>query len=179
MGALGALPVLAAAWFLGPRWTLAITVLALWFRTLAFMLGDLSAVTYASQCIVVVVVALAGSVAAISVTRAAVARAALRDVDELRRAEAAVAAALAEAEAASHAKSEYLSRVSHELRTPLTVILGFAGLLEMEDPRPDQQASIAMVLKAADHLLRMIDELLAISRIEFRTRGALPRARGG
>ena len=77
-----------------------------------------------------------------------------------------MADALAEAEAASAAKSEYLSRVSHELRTPLTVILGFAGLLEMEDPRPDQQASIAMVLKAADHLLRMIDELLAISRIE-------------
>jgi signal transduction histidine kinase/ActR/RegA family two-component response regulator len=166
VGALGALPVLVAAWFLSVRWTLSITVLALFFRVLAFMLGDLSAVTFASQGITVVLVALAGSVAATSVTRSAVARAALGDVEELRRAEAAVAAALAEAEAASHAKSEYLSRVSHELRTPLTVILGFAGLLEMEDPRPDQQASIAMVLKAADHLLTMIDELLAISRIE-------------
>ncbi len=166
VGALGALPVLVGAWFLSRRWTLVITVLALLLRLLALVLGDITAVTFASQTIVLAVVALAGSVASTSVTRAATAQAALRDIEKLQRAEAAVAEALAEAEAASHAKSEYLSRVSHELRTPLTVILGFAGLLEMEDPRPEQQASIAMVLKAADHLLRMIDELLAISRIE-------------
>ncbi len=166
VGALAALPVLVAAWLLSPWWALAITAAALLFRVLALVLGDLTPVTFGSQSLVLVVVALAGAVAATSLTRAAVARAALSDMDELRRAEAAVAAALDEAEAASQAKSEYLSRVSHELRTPLTVILGFAGLLEMEDPRPDQQASIAMVLKAADHLLRMIDELLAISRIE-------------
>ncbi len=166
VGALGAIPVLVAAWFLAPRWALAITVLALLLRLLALVLGDLTPVTFGSQSVVLVVVALAGSVASSSVRRGAIARAALGDMDELRRAEAAVATALAEAEAASQAKSEYLSRVSHELRTPLTVILGFAGLLEMEDPRPDQQASIAMVLKAADHLLRMIDELLAISKIE-------------
>ncbi len=166
VGALGALPVLVGAWFLSRRWTFCVTVLALLFRVLALVLGDVTAVTFGSQCLVLVVVALAGSVASTSVTRAALARTALTDVEELRRAEAAVAAALAEAEAASQAKSEYLSRVSHELRTPLTVILGFAGLLEMEDPRPEQQASIAMILKASDHLLRMIDELLAISRIE-------------
>jgi signal transduction histidine kinase/ActR/RegA family two-component response regulator len=166
VGALGALPVLVGAWFLSRRWTLAITVLGLLLRVLALALGDITAVTFMSQSIVLVLVALAGSVASTSVTRAAITSAALGDINELRRAEAAVAAALAEAEAASQAKSEYLSRVSHELRTPLTVILGFAGLLEMEEPRPDQEASIAMVLKAADHLLRMIDELLAISRIE-------------
>jgi signal transduction histidine kinase len=166
VGALGALPVLVGAWFLSLRWTLAITVLGLLLRVLALVLGDITAVTFGSQTIVLVTVALAGSVASTSVTRAALGRAALIDVDKLRRAEAAVTAALAEAEAASQAKSEYLSRVSHELRTPLTVILGFVGLLEMEGPRPDQQASIATVLKAANHLLRMIDELLAISRIE-------------
>jgi PAS domain S-box-containing protein len=90
----------------------------------------------------------------------------VRDISERRGAETALAAALAEAEAASRAKSEYLSRVSHELRTPLTVIVGFAGLLEMEDPRPDQEASIAMVLQGGDQLLRMIDDLLEISRVE-------------
>lgn len=166
VGALSAVPVLVGAWFLSWPLTLAITALALVFRLVALLLGDITAVTFASQSVVLVVVALAGSVAATSVRRADAARAALNHVDELRRAEAAVAAALAEAEAASQAKSEYLSRVSHELRTPLTVILGFAGLLELEDPRPEQKAPISMVLKAADHLLRMIDELLAISRIE-------------
>ncbi len=166
VGALGALPVLVGSWFLSRGWTLAITILALLFRVLALVLGDITVVTFGSQSIVLVVVALAGSVASTSVKRAALARTALTDMEELRHAEAAVAAALAEAEAASVAKSEYLSRVSHELRTPLTVILGFAGLLELEDPRPEQQASISMILKASDHLLRMIDELLAISRIE-------------
>jgi signal transduction histidine kinase/ActR/RegA family two-component response regulator len=166
VGALGAVPVLLGAWFLSRPWTVAITALAIGFRVLALLLGDLTPITFISQSLVLIVVALAGSVAATSVARAAVARAALSDVDELRRAEAAVAAALAEAEAASQAKSEYLSRVSHELRTPLTVILGFAGLLELEDPRPEQQAPISTILKAADHLLRMIDELLAMSRIE-------------
>ena len=90
----------------------------------------------------------------------------VRDVSERRRAEEAVASALAAAEAASQAKTEYLSRMSHELRTPLTAIIGFAGLLEMEDPRPDQLTGLETIIKAGDHLLAMIDDLLEISTIE-------------
>lgn len=90
----------------------------------------------------------------------------LRDISERRQAEETVANALAEAQAASEAKTEYLSRMSHELRTPLTAIIGFAGLLEMEHPRPEQVVGIETILKAGDHLLAMIDELLEISRIE-------------
>ena len=77
VGALGALPVLVGAWFLPRRWTLAVTVLALLFRLLALVLGDITTVTFGSQSLVLVMVALAGSVASTSVTRAAIAQAAL------------------------------------------------------------------------------------------------------
>jgi PAS domain S-box-containing protein len=90
----------------------------------------------------------------------------VRDISERRRAEEAIEDALAQARTASEAKTEYLSRMSHELRTPLTAIIGFAGLLEMEHPRPSQVPAIDTILKAGDHLLAMIDELLEISRIE-------------
>jgi PAS domain S-box-containing protein len=90
----------------------------------------------------------------------------VRDISERRRSEEAVAHALAAAEAASEAKTEFLSRMSHELRTPLTAIIGFAGLLEMEQPRADQATAIQTILVAGDHLLAMIDQLLQISAIE-------------
>jgi len=81
---------------------------------------------------------------------------------ELRQAQAA-------AEAASAAKSEFLSSMSHELRTPLNAILGFAQLLE-RDKKPaltDRQLGmLEHVMKGGEHLLRLIDEVLDLSRIE-------------
>ena len=69
------------------------------------------------------------------------------------------------AEAASKAKSEYLSRMSHELRTPMTAILGYAELLEMEARQEDRDA-VDAILKAGGHLLSLINDALDISRIE-------------
>ncbi|MDQ7849896.1 MAG: PAS domain S-box protein [Armatimonadota bacterium] len=71
-----------------------------------------------------------------------------------------------EAERASVAKSEFLSRMSHELRTPLNAILGFAQLLEMEPLPPEQRESVAHILQGGRHLLQLINEVLDISRIE-------------
>jgi PAS domain S-box-containing protein len=70
------------------------------------------------------------------------------------------------AEAASQAKSEFLSRMSHELRTPLNSILGFAQLLELELSEPGQRQSLEYILLAGRHLLGLINEILDISRIE-------------
>jgi signal transduction histidine kinase len=71
-----------------------------------------------------------------------------------------------EAEQANRAKNEFLSRTSHELRTPLNAILGFGQLLEMDELPEHQQASVEDILSAGRHLLKLIDEVLDISRIE-------------
>jgi PAS domain S-box-containing protein len=75
------------------------------------------------------------------------------------------------AEAASAAKSEFLSSMSHELRTPLNAILGFAQLLEHDRRRPldDRQLErLGHVLRGGEHLLKLIDDVLDLSRIEAR-----------
>lgn len=91
-----------------------------------------------------------------------------RDVTERRRAEEAIGHARAEAERASRAKSEFLSRMSHELRTPLTAILGFNQLLglDREMLSEDQRHGVDQIAKAGGHLLAMIEEVLDIARIE-------------
>jgi PAS domain S-box-containing protein len=81
------------------------------------------------------------------------------EVEERRRAELAAARA-------NTAKSEFLSRMSHELRTPLNAVLGFAQVLELDVQEPEQLENVRLILRAGQHLLGLIDELLDISRIE-------------
>jgi PAS domain S-box-containing protein len=88
------------------------------------------------------------------------------DITDRKRAEAAAREARDEAERANRAKSEFLSRMSHELRTPLNAILGFGQLLELEQLEPEGRASVERILKAGNHLLALINEVLEISRIE-------------
>jgi PAS domain S-box-containing protein len=88
--------------------------------------------------------------------------------DDVQRAEE-LRQARAQAEAASEAKSEFLSSMSHELRTPLNAILGFAQLLERDRKQPlseRQVERLAHVLRGGEHLLRLIDDVLDLSRIE-------------
>jgi PAS domain S-box-containing protein len=90
----------------------------------------------------------------------------IRDTTERREAEEAMRRATAEAERANRAKSEFLSRMSHELRTPMNSILGFAQLLERAGLPADQQRGVQHILTAGRHLLRLINEVLDIARIE-------------
>ena len=70
------------------------------------------------------------------------------------------------AEAASRAKSEFLSRMSHELRTPLNSILGFGQLLDMEDIDEVQRDYVDHMMRAGTHLLSLINDVLDIANIE-------------
>jgi PAS domain S-box-containing protein len=70
------------------------------------------------------------------------------------------------AERESKAKSDFLSRMSHELRTPLNAVLGFGQLLAMRDNEREAQDEVDHILKAGDHLLKLINETLEISHIE-------------
>ncbi|MDP2186813.1 MAG: ATP-binding protein [Xanthomonadales bacterium] len=77
-------------------------------------------------------------------------------------------AAMAAAEKANLAKSDFLSSMSHELRTPLSAILGFAQLLESGTPQPTpaQRRSIDQILQAGWYLLDLINEVLDLAMIE-------------
>jgi PAS domain S-box-containing protein len=90
----------------------------------------------------------------------------IRDVTERRRVEEALRSAHEAAEAASRAKSEFLSRMSHELRTPLNAILGFGQLMELEANTTGQRESADHIMKAGKHLLHLINEVLDITGIE-------------
>ena len=72
-----------------------------------------------------------------------------------------------EAEAASHAKSAFISQMSHELRSPLTSILGYSQLLQRygaDDPKVLKAASI--INTGGNHLLTLINDILAFSKLE-------------
>jgi PAS domain S-box-containing protein len=101
--------------------------------------------------------------------------AAARDVTERKRFEQALQesnveleSAKSAAEKANLAKSDFLSSMSHELRSPLNAILGFAQLMESASPSPtaSQAASIAQILQAGWHLLKLINEILDLAVIE-------------
>ena len=76
--------------------------------------------------------------------------------------------AMAVAENANLAKSDFLSSMSHELRTPLSAILGFAQLMDSGSPTPtpSQKRSIDQILKAGWYLLELINEILDLALIE-------------
>jgi signal transduction histidine kinase/ActR/RegA family two-component response regulator len=82
-----------------------------------------------------------------------------------------VSASRDDALAATRAKDEFLSRMSHELRTPLTAIIGFGQLLQMEDLGEDDSDSVDHIVRAGNHLLALINEILDIAKIEA---GQLP-----
>ena len=75
-------------------------------------------------------------------------------------------AARDEAERASGAKSEFLSRMSHELRTPLNAILGFSQLLELGELGVEDAENVEHISRAGHHLLDLINEVLDVVRIE-------------
>jgi PAS domain S-box-containing protein len=92
----------------------------------------------------------------------------LEDITERRRAEMKLAEAMAVAEKANLAKSEFLSSMSHELRTPLNAVLGFAQLLESGTPAPTlkQMDKLQQISKAGWYLLELINEILDLALIE-------------
>ncbi|MBT3286451.1 MAG: PAS domain S-box protein [Victivallales bacterium] len=87
-------------------------------------------------------------------------------VIERERREQDLVAAREAAEAASQAKSAFLSTMSHEVRTPLNVIMGYGELLALE-PLGDQEASYTQAIRlAAESLRDLLNDVLDLSRLE-------------
>jgi signal transduction histidine kinase len=73
------------------------------------------------------------------------------------------------AEHANNAKTQFLRAMSHELRTPLNAISGYTEILEMGIRgvvNPEQQKDLGRIKRAASYLLRLINDILTIARLE-------------
>ena len=89
------------------------------------------------------------------------------DISDSKANEAELIAARDEAERANLAKSDFLSHMSHELRTPMNAILGFSQLLEQDHSlSADNADKVAEISKAGAHLLRLINEMLDLAKVE-------------
>lgn len=90
----------------------------------------------------------------------------LRDVTESRELQNALVKARDDAEAGSKAKSQFLATMSHELRSPLNVILGYSQLLQMNQQNTKDSDYVSMIIRAGQHLLALIGDIMDYSRIE-------------
>jgi PAS domain S-box-containing protein len=86
--------------------------------------------------------------------------------DELQRINLELTAARDRAEAASRAKSDFVSNMSHEIRTPMNAILGFSRLLQDFPLAEQERAFAAKIQFSAQSLLGIINDILDFSKIE-------------
>ena len=90
-----------------------------------------------------------------------------RDVTLRKALEADLIDAVARAEAAAAAKSDFLANMTHELRTPLTAILGFSGVLRRSKSLSEQDARHAgLIHDASQTLLGVVGDVLDFSKLE-------------
>ena len=87
-------------------------------------------------------------------------------LEDQRRRAAETRLALRQAETSNAAKSQFLANMSHEIRTPLNGVVGMIELMQLTDLSPSQRRYVETATQSSQSLLRLIDDILDLSRIE-------------
>src|SRR3984957_10570965 len=91
------------------------------------------------------------------------------DITELKHTEEDLRQSRDKEQRANRVKSEFLTRTSHELRTPLNLIMGFAEFLiegKLDPLDPKHKEYLQDIYSSGKHLLRLIDDVLDLARVE-------------
>jgi PAS domain S-box-containing protein len=91
----------------------------------------------------------------------------IKDISERKEVERKILEAKYKAEESDKLKTAFLSNMSHEIRTPMNAIVGFSDLLLDEQLTPQERRDfIAQINQGADDLMRLIDDIIDIAKIE-------------
>ncbi|MDR2162147.1 MAG: response regulator [Desulfovibrio sp.] len=88
------------------------------------------------------------------------------DITDMIRLQRELKKAVAEAEAANKAKSQFLASMSHEIRTPMNAIIGMCELAMREESSPALREYLASIRLSGSNLLSIVSDILDLSKIE-------------
>ncbi len=89
-----------------------------------------------------------------------------KEITYRQQGEDALKQAIAQAEQASHAKSDFLATMSHEIRTPMNGVLGMTQLLEKTQLNSQQREFVATIQQSGSALMSILNDILDFSKIE-------------